>query len=62
MKEGNSFLRYVTDEQFISFLESIADKWQFFGENIKEEEALASDTMEESNFLKKGVKMINIIY
>lgn len=51
----------VTDEQFISFLESIADKWQFFGEIVKEE-ALASDTMEECNFLKKGVKMINIIY
>ena len=49
-----------SNEQIEVFLYSIADKWVFFGNPINE--ALASDTTEGCNYLKNGIKMINIIY
>lgn len=41
-------------------LESICDKWTTFGNPI--EEVLACDDNEGCNFIKNGLKMINIVY
>lgn len=54
------FLGDITDKIFTEFLESIADKWLYFGNPV--DEALASDTTEECKFIKNGIKMINIFY
>ncbi|MFD1407742.1 hypothetical protein ACFQ49_06160 [Kroppenstedtia eburnea] len=40
------------------FLDSISDKWLFFGETSNE--ALTSVTMEGCKFIKNGVYMVNI--
>lgn len=48
------------EERMKSFLNSISDKWIFFGKPI--EEALASETTEGCNYIKDGVNMINIFF
>lgn len=42
------------------FFRSISDKWTAFGNPVNE--ILASETTVGCNFIKKGVKMINIFY
>jgi hypothetical protein len=42
------------------FLMSIAYKWMEFGNPI--DEVLASETMDECNYIKKDINMINIFY
>lgn len=42
------------------FLTAISDKWLFFGDPVNE--ALASDANQDCNYIKKGLKMINLFY
>jgi hypothetical protein len=49
-----------TEERITKFLNSISDKWTFFGNPI--EEALASETTEGCIYIKNGVNMVNIFF
>lgn len=49
-----------TEKRITKFLDSISDKWTFFGNPV--EEALASETTEGCNYIKNGVNMVNIFF
>lgn len=48
------------EEKIKDFLQSISDKWIYFGNPL--EEALASETTEGCNYIKDGINMINIFF
>lgn len=49
-----------TEERVTKFLDSISDKWTFFGDPI--EEALASEATEGCSYIINGVNMVNIFF
>jgi hypothetical protein len=53
-----NLLHELNEEERRVFLESISDKWLFFGKPVNE--SLASKTTEDCTYIMNGVYMINI--
>lgn len=52
--------REMTEKEREEFLGVISDKWDYYGNPM--DEALTSETMEEINYLRKNISMVNVFF